>query len=288
MMRFFSERFGLAPKRAAIQIDSMDDALRVGLWNALLTHHFAFVIRGDGYGAVSHYPLEELQETCRALWLHYFKKPLDTLPKTWEKIYDILRPYFFEAGWNEVYDFVEFIPKSFPRDDVNEAFYRDANSVLEREMSAYRFVGGGIVRVTDESEIEAIESATDLPRKFHVVGEHLRQALALLSERKSPDCRNSIKEAISAVEAMCALITGQQRSDLNAALRALEARVGLHGALKSAFNSLYGFTSDSNGIRHALLEEADLTFDDAKFMLVTCSAFVNYLKSLMARAGMTK
>lgn len=77
---------------------------------------------------------------------------------------------------------------------------------------------------------------------------------------------------------MCALITGQQKSDLNAALRELERRVGLHGALKSAFNSLYGFTSDSNGIRHALLDETNLTFDDAKFMLVTCSAFVNYLK----------
>ena len=60
--------------------------------------------------------------------------------------------------------------------------------------------------------------------------------------------------------------------------------LGLHGALKSAFNSLYGFTSDSNGIRHALLDETNLTFDDAKFMLVTCSAFVNYLKSVMAKA----
>ena len=112
--------------------------------------------------------------------------------------------------------------------------------------------------------------------------------MARLSDRKSPDYRNSIKESISAVEGMCALITRQERSDLNAALRELERHVGLHGALKAAFNSLYGFSSDSNGIRHALLDEAKLTFDDAKFMLVTCSAFVNYLKALMAQAGLTK
>jgi hypothetical protein len=55
--------------------------------------------------------------------------------------------------------------------------------------------------------------------------------------------------------------------------------------LKSAFLSLYGYTSDANGIRHALLEEAQLTFEDAQFMLVACSAFVNYLTATAARHG---
>ena len=33
------------------------------------------------------------------------------------------------------------------------------------------------------------------------------------------------------------------------------------------------------GIRHALLQEPTLDSDDARFMLVSCSAFVNYLKT---------
>jgi hypothetical protein len=42
---------------------------------------------------------------------------------------------------------------------------------------------------------------------------------------------------------------------------------------------MYGYTSDAEGIRHALLEEPTLEQADAIFMLVTCSAFVNYLRA---------
>jgi len=46
--------------------------------------------------------------------------------------------------------------------------------------------------------------------------------------------------------------------------------------------ALYGYTSDSGGIRHALSDEdVTPTFEDAKFMLVSCSAFINYLKAKM-------
>jgi len=264
----------------------MDDALRTGLWNALLTNHFAFVEADPyGYGPAKLYPVGGLEKTCRLVWSMYFKEPLDTYPKSWEGIHERMRKYFFGAPWNEVYDFVEFIPKAFERDDVNDAFYRQANAVLVREMSAYRFVSGSVVRVTDQVEIDAIESGLHLPRSLRTVTEHLERALEHLSDRDSPDYRNSIKESISAVEGICALATGQQKADFNAALRLLEQRAGLHGALKSAFNSLYGYTSDSSGIRHALLDEATLSHDDAKFMLVACSAFVNYLKALFEMAG---
>jgi len=34
------------------------------------------------------------------------------------------------------------------------------------------------------------------------------------------------------------------------------------------------------------MDEPNLTFDDAKYMLVSCSAFVNYLKAKAADAGL--
>ncbi len=55
--------------------------------------------------------------------------------------------------------------------------------------------------------------------------------------------------------------------------------------LSRAFRQLYGYTSDANGIRHALLDESNLDFEDAKFMLVSCSAFINYLKGKAIKAG---
>jgi hypothetical protein len=64
------------------------------------------------------------------------------------------------------------------------------------------------------------------------------------------------------------------------ALTAIEKKIQLHGSLKKAFMALYGYTSDAGGIRHALSDEdVTPTFEDAKFMLVTCSAFINYLKA---------
>jgi hypothetical protein len=56
--------------------------------------------------------------------------------------------------------------------------------------------------------------------------------------------------------------------------------------LKRGFDSLYGYTSSADGIRHAFSDEKiNVGFDEAKFMFVACSAFVNYLKSKMVKAG---
>lgn len=55
--------------------------------------------------------------------------------------------------------------------------------------------------------------------------------------------------------------------------------VNLHGSLKSGFDKLYGFTSDTDGVRHGSINPSDVDSDLAKFMLVSCSAFVNYLRA---------
>ena len=285
----FSERFGLEPAKTGIQLEEMDDALRTGLWNVVTAHYFRDHVDHDphSYGRLVNYPDDALKTLLERLWLDFFKKPLDTMERTWNGMHPVLRSHFYGCAWNEVYDFIEFASSTFPHSRTNDAFRADCNFMLQRERSAYRFIAGRLARVTDKSEIEAVEAALALPHSLRAVTVHLGTALNRLGDKKAPDYRNSIKESISAVEAMCALITGQARSDLNAALRELEKRAALHGALKSAFNSLYGFTSDSNGIRHALLEEPNLTYEDAMFMLVTCSAFVNYLRALAGKAGVS-
>ena len=76
---------------------------------------------------------------------------------------------------------------------------------------------------------------------------------------------------------MCQIITQNNKATLGDALKLLKDKI--HPALKSAFEKLYGYTSDANGIRHANgLGEGNLTFEEAKYMLISCSAFVNYLK----------
>jgi hypothetical protein len=115
---------------------------------------------------------------------------------------------------------------------------------------------------------------------------HVQKALAHLSRREDPDVENSIKESVSAVESMCAAIVGK-RTTLGDALKKLEDNgVALHPALRSGWNSLYGFTSDADGVRHAMQGESGLTVDDAMHFLVSCSAFINLLAAKAADAGL--
>lgn len=182
---------------------------------------------------------------------------------------------------------VEFIANNYPDEGrgINKYFRAECNDLLKQEMSAYRFVATQLVPITSEAEIAALEEALSLPGVLAPVTDHLNRALALLADRETPDYRNSIKEAMSGVEALCRLITGNAKATLGQALAVVESKVGLHAALKKTFESLYGYTSDAEGIRHALLDEPTLDQEDARFMLVACSTFVNYLVEKARKAG---
>jgi hypothetical protein len=135
-------------------------------------------------------------------------------------------------------------------------------------------VDGLITKITDEQEVAEIELALEKARG--PVRTHLRRALELLSDRETPDYRNSIKESISAIESLVAIALGQ-KGTLGQLIKKLEDEMGLHPALRAAFSNLYGYTSDESGIRHAILESTTVDFEDAKFFLVVCSAFANFV-----------
>lgn len=269
----FSDRYGYTNVRDTIQIDSVDDALKNTLWSILSLHIWDKVL--------SHYGLSgnhEVQLLCQRLWFSYYKLPLDTLGDDWWKIHTYLRKYFFECRWFEIYNFLEFVADNFPFDV--EKFIAACNHALKREMSAYRFVDGKITGITAEEEIAEIENAIESGTK--PVQTHLRRALELLSDRKNPDYRNSIKESISAIESLVQDVLGQ-RGTLGKLIKKMESEIGMHPALAKAFDNLYGYTSDEEGIRHAILESASVDFEDAKFILVACSAFANFVTAKMKR-----
>ena len=288
----FSQRKGITPVKTEIQKESMDDDLRNTLWNALTECYWDLYWRSIRPG---YYSLllggetpPEMSIFLRRLWHDYFKEPIDGSDKRWKEIGKIylekIEKYYFSCEWYEVYDFIDFIAKNFYNAEVNKIFIDMCDSVLERELSAYRFVGNSIAEITSEEEISEIEES--LEGAPPAVREHLESALALFSDRKSPDYRNSMKESILAVEAICKLITGDKKATLGRALDELqEVGVKSHPALVEGFKKLYGYTSSADGIRHALLEESNLSQEDAKFMLVACSAFTNYLLVKSSKAG---
>ena len=273
----FSQRKGIKPVKSVLQINNIDDDLCNGIWNVLIECYWDSV---NPKYFIKNTPMDIfIKRSCS----NYFKRPLDTLENNWGAIYAEIRKYYFDCMWYEIYDFIEFIANNYPLKYRNDSFMSKCNYILERELSAYRFVGGKVTQITSKEEISEIEKALNVSSPFKTVGVHIKGALALLADKKSPDYRNSIKESISAVEAICKLITKKKKPQLGQALKILEKEIGLHSALKKAFNNLYGYTSDAKGIRHALLEEAELYLEDAKFMLISCSAFVNYLVSKISK-----
>ena len=171
-----------------------------------------------------------------------------------------------------------------PSQKVANAFVQMLNYEFERLHFAYRVVNKEIVEINSDVEITTIENALrhgDRNVKFH-----LDNSLQLYGQKPTGDYRNSIKESISAVEAYCREKTG--KNTLGEALKELE-RVGivLPKLLKNAFEKLYNYTNQpETGIRHALMDnDGDYvpSSEEALFMLVTCSAFVNYLRAKEAK-----
>lgn len=277
--------------RANLQREKIDDALRNGLWNVLQksywsltkyrefgnwrdTNDLSILIRLNGIGFV--------------LWEDFFKTPTDTMPRFVDRLLASIREWYFDCKWYQAYDFIEFMAsceKIFTTDWTDQdyrykfsrSFIQSCNEILKRELSAYRFVGEDIIEITSDEEIKEIEEVLHLTGRFEPVRAHLQTSLQLLSDRKSPDYRNSIKEAISSVEALSRIISGDPNATLGQALKTIEKRGQIHSALKKSFTALYGYTSDADGIRHAMLDEPDLGPEDAKLMLVSCSAFTNYM-----------
>jgi AbiJ N-terminal domain 4 len=273
-MKTFSQRKGLKPVSEVIQVDSMNDDLRNSLWNALDVTLWS----SSEYLYKQHAP-PGIVPFSRSLWFQYFKQPLDSIPNHSTEVLNLIRELFFKWAWFEVYDFLEFVVNHYQPSKPRLAEY--FNEILERELSAYRFVSGHLTDITDAQELEMLELALS-DSKFAGVTAHLQRALELYANRENPDYRNSIKESISAVESIARIVAENPKATLSDALKAIEKQGSLHPALKDGFMKLYGYTSDEGGIRHAMLDEPNLNATDAQYFLLSCTSFVNYLKAQLA------
>jgi AbiJ N-terminal domain 4 len=189
--------------------------------------------------------------------------------------------FFQKAPWYEVLNIVQFLHDEClsGQRSSQQNFEGQINEVLEREKSAYRFIAGILAPLTNEIEMQELEQAARRKDRFAPVAEHVRTALELYSKKPQPDYRNGIKESISAVESAAKIITGLPNATLDEAIKLIDKRHSLHGSFKNGTLKLYGYTSNEGGIRHSLTEATNIDEADARYMLVSCSAFANYLIS---------
>lgn len=174
--------------------------------------------------------------------------------------------------------------KDFDLRKITRDFTILINQEFERHNYAYRFVDKEIIEIVSKEEITAIEHAIN--KSESNVRLHLQTALNLLAKKPKGDYRNSIKESISAVEAVCRELTG--KNTLGDALDELaKAGVEIPKVLKLGFEKLYGYTNNKEtGIRHALMDNDGAyipSYAETIFMMVSCSAFINYLYAKKAK-----
>ena len=275
----YSDATGLKPYSMEMQIEEFDDRTRTILSNWIFTT-LEISLDSVKYGADKQ---KLMNDFCHKILSNVFGESNRGdygYRGTFEKIYESkINEVICNAPYNEVLDIIWYIC-TWINDNINGAdeIFNSTNGVFERESIGYRFVDGQIVMITDPLEIEEIEQAAT--SQFEGCKNHIKNSLEYLSDRESKDYKNSVKESISAVESICKVITGNESATLGDALNELKKRRDLNPVLKAAFEKFYGYTNDKGGIRHSDgLFVSDVTFEEAKFMLVSCSAFVNYLIS---------
>ncbi len=276
----FSERIGKKKPKVDIQIDSMDIELRNGIYNVLYV--FIFNPVKNEYSYHGYLDQSGFYGLAIQIWTNFLKESLDELPSSKNQFVKHLQEEYKQWDYLQIYDFLSFLVEEVDEGVITfdkERFIDSLNNTLQKELSGYRFVAGQLVPITNKEEVASIEMAIENSANhlFNVVNIHLTEALKKISDKNFPDYRNSIKESISAVESICQIILNEPKAELGKALKKLKESIDIHPALEQGFSKIYGYTSDSGGIRHALQSEPSVMQEDAIFMLVACSAFINYL-----------
>ena len=280
----FSHRQGLVNKLSIITKDSINpDVINaIGSCYDILCHEL------KSYYSDNYIP----KDIERELWVHFVNRRLANFEEngSYRLVFDELLTQS-NLSWYRILDLVEYVCKwisvnvsTYPYiDGILKGFESCINQEFDRLDYGYRIVNHCIVDITSDVEMDAINEAVSGSKDN--VRKHLLSAIGHYSARPNPDVRNAIKESISAVEAVCRELTGDDT--LGKALKHLEEKgVIIHSMIKDQFTKFYVYTNDSNsGIRHALMDSEGTyvpSKDEAYYMIVSCCAFVNYLRRKVA------
>lgn len=276
----FSQAQGYECLPNQLKLEELPESARTRLWNLF-------------HNSMKFMPFSHVEcQVSATLWrdilldLHcyYFAKPIESEFHKRQIYYEeavniAYMPIFLRAKFNKVFDLLTAIMRNekCPQDYINEV-----SKIFSSTSLAYFVVTDVPVTIlpqATEQEGESIINAfSDVDTLgFNGAKSHLRNAGEAINRHGWAD---SIRESISAVESVARQLDPNASKTLGPALKSLK-KSGLHSALEQAFQNLYGYTSDENGIRHALLDEGSAPVDseEAIFMYGACASFVSYLCS---------
>lgn len=271
----FSQKIGKTALKKDIQLEGIDNELKNKLWNIIKLRYLDLIPK------TALFEDTDFKKFAIKTWHNIFKLPVDELPDTELQIEQAIRDFFFSSEWFLIYDFIEYLIE-LDKDKIDSDIFIEAlNESLESEFSGYRIISNNVAPISNRLEFDEVSDSLISTNSYSCLtgaNRHLQKAIDLLSDKKKPDYRNSIKESISAVESTCRIITSE--NTLGKALNKLESKgLYINEQLKEGFDKIYAYTNNKeNGIRHAIVDSPrEPDFDEAKYMLISCSTFINYL-----------
>ena len=252
-----------------MRLEEISDSLRREIWNQ--TRQILKLLVND-WG----YFTKDGNDFIERVVGRLLEKPEDDIDTGSD--HQILRQTILYDSSNKILDLVEIISNERPKCkfvlQIYHAFEDHAAAYwLDFSQRPYQFFPR-----SNKAQGEATQKAIETIRASGMEGAdtHLRQAAIHINAGQFAD---SIADSIHAVESVARTINPKAKT-LGPALDSLQ-RDGLlkHSALKEAFSKLYGYTSDEQGIRHALLDKGspDVDLDEAMFMFGACASFAAYL-----------
>ncbi|WP_421365930.1 AbiJ-NTD4 domain-containing protein [Agrobacterium tumefaciens] len=270
----FEQAEGAAPLPSQLALKEISSGLKAKMWQVF---HDSLVADGSNWLSGN------WDIILRDHHVDRLNLPIDMFNSYKPTALQEIRGHFFNDNYLKFFGFIQYVLRHYR---CPEYIKQAVPAILTMHRAAYRVVDGDtIAPFATEEEGATVQRALDELKAAGMDGarSHLRNAMINLTAGAWAD---SIRESIHAVESVARTIAAGTNT-LGPALTEIEKKLGMRTALKSGFGSIYGFASDSRGIRHALLDKGDAEVDeaDAMFMIGACSAFVTYLVQKKRAAG---
>lgn len=273
----FSRRHGYEPLPEAMRLESLSEELRIELWNCLRS-----LLIDKTETAYTTYFIDDGKRFVERVLGRLTKRPEDEINTDYETTTNFIKSLLLQQDFNSVLDLVEIAANDHA---CGRQFAEQVHRLFEQHAASYRFdISRSPLQFIprgSKEQGEAIQQAVDTLRQAHMDGAsaHLRTAAEAMNGGRYAD---AVRNSIHAVESVARQIDPKAAKTLGPALKSLkDSGVLPHEALAKAFQALYGYSSDEQGVRHALLEtnEANFGLDEAMFMYGACASFAAYLVS---------
>ena len=273
----FSQKYGYEEIPRPLNLEELPKEARTRIWNLFYDRLGKTTRSGDVFETYIGPPWDEIFHTIHTT---FYSLPLDEWDPDFEHFRKKLRERILSESipFNKVFDLIQCVMRHplCPR-----KFITRMRNVFSESRLAYTLDFGPpptiVPAVTAQEGAAIVESLQSL-RKGGLDASviHLGRASTYINEGKWAD---SVRESIHAVESVARQLDPNAAKTLGPALNSINRQRKLHPAFQQAFERLYGYTNDEQGIRHPLLDQADAEVgqDEAVFMLGACASFASYL-----------